>query len=432
MAQAGSFNCGVLYKVASPANPKEEETRLTVVHLVTSSIFPQPGGLELSVLRIAKSLARSEDFRVAVYTRRQAEAFSGAHPAHKDLEIVHLGREKSFLMEPLGGGPMPSNERIPSAHLLEGMRMDFLLLRSAVEARMDAAPDAKHVLISFFATSNGFVAQQVALELSLPHIASFRGSDFSRDFRSPHHLPAIRFVVENAARVVTTNHEQARVIAAAFPGVCSVVTIHNATEQAAAAPMWAANPVHDVVRLAADCEFSFKKATQVLLRAVAELLDQGVRVSLTVAGRVVAPENSYEESYWHDCKRHYASRFPGAFCFPGWLRPEQWNALLMDSHVYVSATLGEGCSLGQSRALTLGIPMVVTRTGALPQLRRDASHVRLCAPGSVSAFTAELRSMIQDLRRGSIQVDRNHVDAWRRHFDPERERAEWLRVIAEI
>src|SRR5579862_3071677 len=144
--------------------PKEGETRLTIVHMVTPTIFPQPGGLELSVLRIATSLASSGDFRIVVYTRKQAEEFRRSDPRHGDVEIVHLSCEKSFLMEPLGAD-MPLSERVPNSYSLESMRLDVMLLRFAVQARMDQEPDAKHVLVSFFISTDGFVAQHVALAL---------------------------------------------------------------------------------------------------------------------------------------------------------------------------------------------------------------------------------------------------------------------------
>jgi glycosyltransferase involved in cell wall biosynthesis len=171
-----------------------------------------------------------------------------------------------------------------------------------------------------------------------------------------------------------------------------------------------------------------KKGAHVLLRAALELLQSGMPRSLIIARRVLSEEKNYWEKSLRDC----VESFPRAFSFHGWLPPNQVNAMLRESHIYVSATLGEGCSLGHAGALTLGIPIVATRTGALPELCRDAGHVRLCAPGSVSACLAELRAMIQDVLRGSVCVDRERVLAWRRHLAPQAEREQWEREIAEV
>ena len=203
--------------------------------MTTPAILPAPGGLEVSVLRIAHALAEPSDSRVVVYTRKQPAGHAGPDPTHGELEIVHLGQEKPFLMEPLSPDMEPLSADAP-----ESLRLDYLLLLAAVKERVETEPGAKHILISFYATNNGFVAQQVALTLGIPHIASIQGTDFSRDFRTPFLLQAIQFVVESARIVVTTNQEQARVLAAAFPAARAFRTIHNAMPEDVVSAPWAA------------------------------------------------------------------------------------------------------------------------------------------------------------------------------------------------
>jgi glycosyltransferase involved in cell wall biosynthesis len=350
-----------------------------------------------------------------VYTRKQPARDTGPHPAQGEIEIVHLGQKKSFLMEPLNGNAPDS------------LPFDYLLLLAEVRERVEARPGAQHILISFFASNSGFVAQHVALALGIPHIASIQGSDFSRDFHSPLFSHAIQFVVEHAQMVVTNNQEQARVLAATFPAARAIRTVHNAMPQDVFSEPWAA-PASRTIRLATDCQFSYKKATHLLLGAVSELLQEGTDVALTVAGEAVTGE----EDYWEKCKREHMARFPDAFCFPGWMSDKEVNALLLASHVYVSASLGEGCSLSQIRALTLGIPMVLTRCGATPEFVEGAAHVRLCALGSLGAFADELRSMVADFRTGNVRVDQDRVRQWRKYFSPGREGDEWKEVVASI
>jgi len=386
-----------------------------MIHIVTSCIFPAPGGLEASCLRIARVLSQPFNSRVIIYTRRQPSHFTHSHPAHEGLEVVHLAAEKAFLVEPLSGD-MPSS-----------LQVDYLLLRARIEEKICAYPGARHILISFSATRSGFTAQQVAHTLGIPHVASIRGSDFSRDFRSPHAWQAIQFVVERAEATVTTNREQARTLAAAFPVARQLRTIHNAMPREVVHPLWTA-PASSTIRLVSDCGFSYKKATHVLLRAVSELLAEGIQISLTVAGNIAATE----EGFWKDCKQEYATRFPGSYCFPGWLSGEDVTARLLASHIYVSASLGEGCSLSRIRALTLGMPMAVTKCGALSELAADAGHVRLCQAGSVHGLTQQLRSMIADTGRSALVVDQNRIREWREYFSPARERAEWEELLAGV
>ena len=259
---------------------------MRVLHFVTAGVFPMPGGVEQSVLRIAGNIAEQGRFEAVIYTRRQADDWLAPHPAHAKVEVVHLGLDKAFLMEPLGVAVKPT-ETVPGVWQLESFRLDHLLLVEALRRKMDQHPGACHILISFFASTDGFVAQQAAFTLGIPHIATVRGSDFSRDFHSPYHVQAMRFVVENAGLIVTNNREQARVLAAAFPKARAFRTIYNAVEHKTDGPSWTLTRT-GAWRLAADCGFSFKKGTHILLRAVAELHRQGERISLTVAGNDAA------------------------------------------------------------------------------------------------------------------------------------------------
>jgi glycosyltransferase involved in cell wall biosynthesis len=399
---------------------------MRALHFLTSGVFPMRGGMEVSVLRIARALADSGDCRVTIYTRRQAADCLAPDAAHGPVEAVHLARDKAFLLDPLSGAAA-TTEGVPSGWLTESLRLDYLLLVNAIRARMHAEPDRRHILISFLMTTNGFVAQHVAFTLDIPHIASVQGSDFSRDFRSPYHLQAVRFVVENARCTVTNNCEQARVLAAAFPVARSFRTVHNALPDEIAIAPWTPTP-SSVWRLVADGGFSFKKGTHILLRAVAELHREGNPVFLTLAGGAEAKESAY----WEECGRDYRERFPGVFSFPGWLDSDSLDALILSADLYVSASLGEGCSLSHNRAMVLGIPMVATHTGALPELCGDARHVRLCASADVSALGSEIRSTMQSLRAGDSMVDQDLVHRWRRYFSPERERREWAEILAEV
>jgi glycosyltransferase involved in cell wall biosynthesis len=306
------------------------------------------------------------------------------------------------------------------------LQADYVLLLAAVQERIRAFPSARHILLSFFATHSGFTAQHVALALGIAHIASIRGSDFSRDFRSPHLWQAVQFVVERADVTVTTNSEQARVLEAAFPAARKCRTIHNAIWEETDSPLWSlqASPP---IRLASDGGFSYKKATHVLLEAVCELLKEGKEIHLTLAGHMPV-----ENAFWPKLQRECLGRFPDACHFPGHLPEKEVTRLLLASHIYVSASLGEGCSLSRIRALTLGMPMVVTTCETLSEIAANAQHVRQCHAGSVPALVKALRPVIANIHRIAETVDPARIQQWRKYFSRERERDAWEQVIAEI
>lgn len=390
---------------------------MTVLHLVAYRILPYPGGLQESILRIGSNLAEA-GFRVIVYTLHQPDGYRFPDPSHQGLAVVHLsGRE--LLLE-----PYDEKER-PDLRAAEAGRVTALLLRNAIDERSRSYPNARHVVISFYASGTGFLAQMVALSLGLPHIASVRGTDFELEVFDSRRHPKLRATIEGATQVVTTNREQAEALSAIFQLRQPIRTIHNALPQAASRPLWEA-PAADTVRLVSDCGFSGRKATHLLLRAAAALMDRGLPVSLTVLGKTFWLES---QTYWEECRRSYEARYPGKFSFPGQVSHQELDRHLLSAHIYCSATLAEGSSMSRIRALTIGIPIVTTANGGLEELAVGCRHVRLCRAGDWEALAAELETAVVETRAGTLQPDREFVERWRRHFSVERERQEWIGAI---
>ena len=72
---------------------------MTVLHFVTYAVYPAPGGMQESVLRIAKSLA-SGDCESIVYTITQPRDHRQAYPDHEGVSVVHLDTEEELILEP--------------------------------------------------------------------------------------------------------------------------------------------------------------------------------------------------------------------------------------------------------------------------------------------------------------------------------------------
>lgn len=379
--------------------------------------------MQEAALRIARAM-QTRGLAVDVYTLRQETRYSEPHACGQGLRVEHLGERRAKLMEPLGALPPDYSTGVPGRHSLEATRCDYLLFHNALAAAVERAPQSRHVLLSLYATVNGYVAQQAAMSLGIPHIAAVRGSDFHRDARSPFLHQSLRFLAENADLIVTTNREQERFLSAAFRGRAAYRTIHNALQRPMEGSFWSRSG-RDRVQLVADCGFSLKKATHLLIEAVAGLLDEGLPVELTILGAV----ESKEESFWNERLDAVRAQYPEGFRFSGWAPPEEAAAAVRDGDIHCSASLGEGCSNSQMRALAWGMPIVSSRTGVLPELAEDCSHVRLCPAGSAEALSQALRSAVEDLRAGRMVVDRGRVESWRAHFAPEREADEWKAAV---
>jgi glycosyltransferase involved in cell wall biosynthesis len=391
---------------------------VTVLHLVAKRVLPYPGGLQESIMRISGSLALA-GYRVVVYALDQPPGYRFVDSTYPGLmTVLHLdGQER--LLEPYCG------EGYSGLLGKEKGRVAALLLRNAVDRQVENDPDSQHLIVSFYASGTGFLAQMTATALRLPHLASVRGTDFELDVFGTKPHSRLRVTVEGASQVVTTNREQADSLSAIFKVRQPVRTIHNALPEAASRPLWQASSA-DTVRLISDCGFSGRKATHILLSAVAALVERNLPVSLTVLGGIFWLE---PRDYWTECQRSYQSRYSGKFSFPGQVSHEELDRYLRSSHIYCSASLAEGSSMSRIRALTLGIPMVTTANGGLPEVASGCRHVRLCRAGDGEALTSALEAAVSDMLAGTLRPDRACIERWQRHFCVERERDEWMAAI---
>jgi glycosyltransferase involved in cell wall biosynthesis len=151
-------------------------------------------------------------------------------------------------------------------------------------------------------------------------------------------------------------------------------------------------------------------------------------IKLTLTGNI----DRDAVDYWSSEKQSYLNDFPGVFIFEDWLEFDRTIPLMLQSDVYCSATLGEGCSLARINALVLGMPMVTTRCGEMLEFEAGADHIRLAEPGDLEGFKSTLRDLIEKTFKGEIQVRRDLVKKWRKQFHPEVECLAWQKVAKRI
>ncbi|HEY6138623.1 MAG TPA: glycosyltransferase family 4 protein [Thermoanaerobaculia bacterium] len=371
---------------------------MRTIHFCVESFDPSSGGMEASAARIARFLASDPENRVVTH-------------AMESLSDGCLGAQAARIMRPL------AEERDWFETVSEWFRLRTLLLRNFVACDLRAHPGT-HVLLSFFLGSSGFIAQNVAADFGLSHVAAARGTDLGRGLFSPAEAVRVQYVLRHATSVVVTNREHDHYVRAVGGRTIGVQTIYNALPPSVA-PVWERSG-RNAVRLVTAGGFTLKKGTHLLVESVMRLLDEGLPVELAVAG----PEEKRE--FWRELRQ----ALPPAIAGVGVLRPEEIEPFLLGGDLFCSASLSEGCSNVTMTALGLGMPIVSTRTGALPDLASDLGHVRMTPPADVDAFTGALRDAVQAMRAGSLYVDRAAVRAAVAPLTAEEERSRWLAVIA--
>jgi len=392
---------------------------MRVLHFYTALFVPTHGGLERSVLRIALALSDAET-KVVVYVRLGDYDYSTT-PAVHGVDVVSLAALRNIWIEPLASSGVPG-----SRMAAEEARLNFLLLRAEIERRMLRDPGSRHVLISFFLSHEGFTAQSVAASLGIPHIATVRGTDFGRGFHAPSEFPIVTSVADAADLVITTNLTQATELQRVVPS-CRTETIHNSVGGNLLTCRW--RRTHSpTVRLVSDGGYSHRKGTQVLLKAFAVLSAEGLPVTLAIVGDAERKQHAY----WSALRESYLARFGTSLMLGDYIDAADVPAFLLGGDIYCLASLAEGCSQGRCGALAVGMPIVSTRCGELPDLAEGVCHVRLAAPADQDGFTTTLRRACRDVLTRGIAIDTSRVDEWKRHLAPERERAAWIAAVSRV
>lgn len=391
---------------------------MTIVHILTSSYWPSRGGMEESIARITRLLTRSGERACITYVRDTKPAPDGEGGPGGGT-VVYLRQAKADLAPPALASV--------TGYLTERHRMDYLLFRNGVSDSISTHPTARHVIVSFYLSSSGFLGQHVASELALPHIARASGSDLSTDFHHPHKMHAVEFVVRRASHVVTQSREQECWLRAAGLRSDRMTTIHASLPDDFPAERWRFRPDADI-HLVSDGGYQFNKGTHLLFAAYRHAVRRGLRAILTVAGTT----EEGARAYWDRERARLAEEFGSRVQLLDWVNKQKVYELLLRSHLYGSATLGEGCSLARLAALALGMPIVSTSCGELPDLAVGMEHVRLVPPGSTDRFTAAVEQAAHELPGLAGRIDQAAIDTVRKHLVPSRELSQWESVLGDV
>jgi predicted glycosyltransferase/glycosyltransferase involved in cell wall biosynthesis len=385
-------------------------------HILVNSADEELGGMESSVSRIANSFSEMGRTRVAIYERLTE---SVSNRTNDNLEVVSLRPIRSLLAEPL-------DQQSFDKDIHENSRLDKLCFSFLVRQRQLVYSEFRHVIVSFYISSTGFVAQHVANELNLPHVACVRGTDFNKDFFSPYRFPGVEFVLKNANFIVTTNDIQKATLSRYLGRHTEIKTIHNSLSDDLLSVSWRPHN-RPFVQFIADGGYSYKKSTHVLMKSIVRVSEAGLPVRL----RIVGSTNTDQEPYWRGLKEQYGRSYPGLFDLQDYVPRSVVKSLLLESDIYCSASIGEGCSNGSLLALGLGLPIVSTDTGALAELAGNDPSIFLSAPGDVLSLEGNLSAAAKMCLEKRLAARKN-VSQIQNKVSRQSESDEWLKIISEV
>jgi glycosyltransferase involved in cell wall biosynthesis len=130
-----------------------------------------------------------------------------------------------------------------------------------------------------------------------------------------------------------------------------------------------------------------RKGTSDLLQALASPRLRGMRWNAVIAG------NGDVDSFR---KAAAALGIADRVTFPGWVGPEEAQALLACSGVFVLPSYNEGLPVAVLEAMAAGVPVVTTRVGAIPDLGIDGEAGFIVDPGSIEDLADRLAVLVDD------------------------------------
>lgn len=394
------------------------------IHLVSNTFFIKAGGMEQSLQRITSLLSRIKNFKVHLYIR------NGGNTRIKKSycsSYKNLSGLKKSLLEPYEN--LSQDYQSYQYKNREIARIEMLTLKNEIEKVKSGYRKDKHVIVSFYISSSGFFSQHVAMALGVPHITSVRGSDFSRDFYGFHNIEVVNFVLKHASHVITTNNTQKNILSNFCP-VEKITTVYNSIEKEFLEKKWVRKK-KNIVEIFSDSGFEYAKGSHILLKSFETLINKGYPICLKVFGKI----ESINKDYWEKTYKQLQKKYPASFFYGGVINTKQIVEALINSDIYCSPTLGEGCSNSRLKALSVGIPIVSTSCGEILDFSSDykTNFIRLTQPGEIDDFTKSLEKMILRVKKNTLKRDENRyfslVDTM---FSPEREEELWEHIIRSI
>jgi glycosyltransferase involved in cell wall biosynthesis len=196
-----------------------------------------------------------------------------------------------------------------------------------------------------------------------------------------------RAALGSVSRVVVTSPATRRILMADYGVPAEVIAVAlPGTERTAAAV--ARRPAESVNLLAVGAVVP-RKGYDVLIEALDQLAD--LDWQLVIAGDCKRDRATAEELATTIARKRLDQRV----CIAGAVNEHELAVLYGDADVFVLASRFEGYGMAYAEAVAHGLPVIGTRTGAVPDTVPAGAGI-LVPPDDAAALAAALRSMIAD------------------------------------
>src|SRR5258708_243441 len=244
---------------------------------------------------------------------------------------------------------------------------------------------------AFYASMTGFRAVYAAHELNLVFFKQKTAYEIIGDVFNTERFPYLKWALENATQFTAVSQEglhRARILSAR-PTKGRVILNSIRPQDFAEGTQDLQLPRPVIGSLAV---FKDKKGLEVLLCAFSMLLQRYPTAHLLLAGFVIPEAQDRFERFITKYNLEHKITITGRISRQDALR------YLRNMDVFAFTSLHDGCPNTVLEAMLAGIPIVATRSGAVPELIEDGKHGLLVRPGSPTDL---FESMARSLNTGA-------------------------------
>ena len=138
-----------------------------------------------------------------------------------------------------------------------------------------------------------------------------------------------------------------------------------------------------------------------------KILDNAYDIELNIVG-----DQYYERDYYDELRRYIAQEsIENKINFLGRLKRQELNEKFRTSSIFVLPSLWEGYGIVLIEAMSYGLPIIATNTGAVPEIIVHKKNGILVPVGSAKALAASIEELIKNQRLAISMSKENLIRA---------------------
>lgn len=274
---------------------------------------------------------------------------------------------------------------------------------------------------AFFGIPCGAIA--MLFDKKMPYIVSIRGSDvpgFNKRFSAMYIAlkPLIKVVWNKAGAIVANSHNLAS-LAHKTDSKVHIDIITNGVDTEEFKPK--DRTLSDHLRILCVSRLIQRKGIRFLIDAFKTLKDDGVKVTLTIAG-----EGNQEAELREITKAH---GLEDSINFLGYVEHDELPKLYNQHDVFVLPSLNEGMSNSLLEALAQGLAIITTDTGGIKEIINDDEDVILIPVEDAQAIVDSIRKVTDSSVLHHMQTASRHIAekmSWQKVAD------QYIKIYAKV